>query len=458
MSVNCNSLFTALGKIGHIPYVLAGDQSAIKTLEDALITSLAAIPVTPEYASLVQGEAASITAINSGISIVSAMAAPTLLYYVKADNPTITSVPGALQYLYQSMLSSGDTVKTCTVGATVAAWPTVTNTGTGLVSVSTIRGDGRTCQNCVAEVMYIRCTQDSYTGGATAGQEQFSILGQRQTAGNVWDYNFPTGSNMSGSSIAISAAQNQSSTGNVLNNGAFSTWTSALAAPTGWTSNATWGTGILRTATTYAGSYAVEFVAGLGLNQTLDQVFNDSTGSTVELSALTPYHVNFYLKNVGGAPGAGVLTIEVVDGSGTVINDQKGTANSTTINMNTVTSSFVAHQFVFRLPEVLPSAVHLRFRMSTALTTHDVILSYIACAPARTTQGNLGPNAVIFSGATPFALNDAFSLTTTNDRGGVSYLATFQALMDRLFGMTTNYNIILPSSATPTQADTKITT
>ena len=63
----------------------------------------------------------------------------------------------------------------------------------------------------------------------------------------------------------------------------------------------------------------------------------------------------------------------------------------------------------------------------------------------------------VFSGNVNFIENDGWDMTTTNDFGGSSNLATFQWLFDRLFNMR-SLGLLLPSTASsPTVADSLIT-
>lgn len=167
----------------------------------------------------------------------------------------------------------------------------------------------------------------------------------------------------------------------------------------------------------------------------------------VTLVPLTQYAFNVYmLADVG--PAAGVITVDLVDGiGGTVINDEQGVANSFTIDCTALTTSFVAKNGVFRMPRVLPTAVYLRIRVSTAISGGTSVFFDHAALAAMTSLYTGGPAAAVFSGKLPFTKGsaqiapDKFTITVTNDRAG-----EFQEWFERLFAMAAK-GLILPSDS-----------
>jgi hypothetical protein len=244
---------------------------------------------------------------------------------------------------------------------------------------------------------------------------------------------------------------------NLLTNGDFESWdTSSPVELNNWDlTTGTWGTDIQRNSSSpFRGTYDLQFTAGTGVNTALVQEFGVSTGTNVDPRPLTSYAVNFWAKRSGSVSG-GVLTVELIDGSGTVINDQQGVANSFTQTLSALTTSYAAVNGVFRLPQVLPATIKLRLRISTALTGANVLIDDICFTPLVAAYTG-GPGLAVFSGVTPFVAGDTWTAAITNNRGGASYLATFQALFDRMFAMR-DKGILLPSNASPTIADTLIT-
>lgn len=182
----------------------------------------------------------------------------------------------------------------------------------------------------------------------------------------------------------------------------------------------------------------------------------DSNGSelteirqrVLNLSAETPYAFNGWFK-VDSVPAAGVLTVDLYDGSA-VINDSQGTANSFTISAAGLTTSWAACNGVFRLPRVLPPVVYLRIRISTAVSnTSSVYIDHCALSPMSELY-TAGIYAALFSGNADFAAGDMFTISATNDRAG-----EFQTWFDRNFDMRAK-RLLLPSSGSETISDTLI--
>lgn len=475
MALDLTELFTALGRVGRTAYLIASGQDP----QDVPFTALAGYayvnpawlaPLTQSYDSLIRNQ-------STGMATWIQFAQTFLLQTVAADNPYYgTSLPLALQYLFQEMISQSKTVQECTVGATVAA--DAANVGTGTCAVTLVRGDGLTLQNTIAEESTLIFTADSYTGGATAGREPWvwtgapnlSSLGTGTPVG-PWDWDWPQGSGAGTSGNAVSAAQD-AGTGvsqNYLTNGDFETWdTAGTPFLDYWhLETGTWGTSIQRSGATDGidGGYCVQFNAGATLNG-LEQEFDSSesdgadanAGTTAALANYTGYMGCLWLKGSGVISG-GVMTISLVDSAGTVVNDQAGTANTKTITLSSVTTSWAAHTWAFRTPIEPPAdgIYRLRIKITTALAGANLLMDY-ACwtLPSNCYAG--GPNVAVFSNPeSPFEASadpDAFTLTFTNDRGGASYGATWQTLINRLFQTP---GLILSYSGAPNIADSLIT-
>lgn len=222
------------------------------------------------------------------------------------------------------------------------------------------------------------------------------------------------------------------------------------------TNNTTGGT--YTPATTTAGSAnafigkAVEFDSDGAQLTTLNQ--------PVTLKALAQYAFNLWML-ADVVPAAGVITVDLVDGiGGTVVNDEAGTANSFTITCSALTTSFVAKNGVFRTPKIMPAAIYLRIRISTAVSSGTSIYFDQAALVEMTEMYKGGPEAAIFSGKTPMRKAatdgqvdaDYFLLTTTNDRA-----SELQEWFDRNFQMREK-GLLLPSDTggTETLADSLV--
>ena len=207
----------------------------------------------------------------------------------------------------------------------------------------------------------------------------------------------------------------------------------------------TGGTPVITHATTVPGiqlsflARAVEFDSDGSQLTTLNQ--------KVTLKALTQYAFNLWMM-ADVVPAAGVITVDLVDGiGGTVLADEAGTNNTFTITCSGLTTSFVAKNGVFRTPKIMPTAVYLRIRISTAVTTGSSIFFDHAALVEMSELYKGGPSASIFSGKTAMRKAaadgqvdaDYFILTTTNDRAG-----EFQEWFERNFNMREK-GLLLPS-------------
>ncbi len=451
-----DTLFSRLGSIGHIGYLLDGSQAPIPAALDAIVALYTGTADVDLIGSLLNQQPTLPNSIVNPVVQIQSIASSTLIRMVNASTPSVRTVQAALIELIRQMRLDSQTVKACAITATPAALST--NVGTGVLVLTTKRGDGLVQENTVAEVARVSCVADSYTGGTIAGQEQFQFTGQAQTA-PLWNYNYPTGSAATTGQNAVSATQGGSTLGNILTNSDFETWSGPLSTDslTSWVLQAgTYGTDIEQSSTAFAGTKSLRFLP-TAANTAIYQGFGVDTPVTP--MALTSYPINFWIRALAGTVSAGVLTVELVDGSSVVINDEQGVANSFTVTLNSTTTAWVAVNGSFRIPAAPPAVMRLRLRISTALVGDSILVDRLAQSAAAGSYPG-GPGFVVFSGGTPFQAGDAFNATMTNARGGQSYLATFQSLFNRFFTMVTQVQsgLLLPStSGYPTQPDDKIT-
>lgn len=469
MPLNLTNVFTALGRVGHELYVINSAQDDQAEAFDDLV-SLAYInpawtaPLASSYDPGIRGE--------TGVMSVWQQTAVTVLQnLVAAENPTYgVSLPMALFFLNQEMVTQGASVQSYTVGQVTT--PDALNVGSGNLVIVLTRSDGLLFQNVVAEQGTILITADSFTGGATAGLEPWQYIGQpdlsslgTDTAVGQWDWDWPQGSGVTTSGQCVAANYYANATGNILTNGDWETWTAGSSAPPDYWNAVvgTFGSTMLRnSAQQLGGTYCIEFVAGATLNE-LTQTFGTGeisgtdAGTSADVVAFRTFVVNLWLKRAGVISG-GVLTVSLVDDTDTVINDEAGTPNSGTVTLSTVTASYVAHAFTFRLPVQTPDTVRLKIKITTALAGANLYMDWVAMAqPTNLYPG--GANAVLFSNpADPFEAApdpDGYTIVFSNNYGGSNYLASWQSLVLRLFGTP---GLILPYSGSPTIADTLITT
>jgi hypothetical protein len=414
---------------------------------------------------------AAIRAETAPMSAWAAAAATILQGLVSAESPAAgASLGGSLTYLYNQMIAQSASVQEGTV--TVSATAFSDNVGGGRAWMTAMRGDGLVQQNTVAEAGVLAITSDSFTGGATAGQEPWSWAGSPNVSSlgtgtpvGIWDWDYPAGSGAAASGRAVSSSQYNSTAGNFLTNGDFAGWTTGgTPILNNWHLAAgTWGSSIQQASGGISGGFCVRFNAGAA--STLTQQFggnladgtNVAAGTAAAVRPLTVYAVSVWLKATG-VISAGTLTVSLTDGGGTVINNQAGNASSGTVTLSTVGSSaWVNFVFFFALPAVTPVVVRLTIGVDSALAGANLLMAAsVFAVPASCYPG--GPGLVVFSDpASPFEAvpaADGFDTAATNNRGGASFLATFQSLVNRLFGAPL---FLLPYSGSPTISDTLIT-
>jgi hypothetical protein len=325
---------------------------------------------------------------------------------------------------------------------TVAGTPTQTSlTGNGLVVVDVKDGDGFALQNLLAETLRIRVLDTS-----TAGAEVLQVLGEAAESDKL-SYRWPKGSGANGRFTSIAAGSD-----GIITNGTFETFTVANT-PDGWTLEVgAAGTDFLSEASTvYEGAKSLKIVGDGSTLPRLKQGLD-----TDLLVPKQPYAVVAAMR-MSSAPSTGVLTLDAHNGSG-VITDEKGTNQSTTIDLTTLGTSFVLKSFVFRLPDPLPAAVYLRLHTSTAIeTAKSLFIDSIRIIPlARPAVGLPGgvPFVGFASGSTAWSGDDGdpagttvFKIVTTNNRASKWLL-----YLDRVF------DLIAKGLRFPVTGDTGATT
>lgn len=395
---------------------------------------------------------------------------------IAEDNPSFgNSLGSALLYLLEQFQEQSATVQECTITTGLVA--DALNVGTPAIYISKTRYDGLIFQNTIAEIGAFVFTNDSYTGSATRNREPWQYTGAPNISSlgtgipvGLWDWDWPQGSGVLVTGNNIDGAQEASTSGNYLTNGAFETWTGTSPAvlDNWYLSGGTWGTDIRRSEATAGidGTYCVQFIAGTTTTEYLSQQFNSTetdgtdptAGTSAALTAFKTYIFNVWLK-AAGSISAGVLTISLRDSTGTVINDQAGTPNSATIPLASHSTNWTAHQVEFRLPTVLPldGIVRLRIAMTTALAGADLLMDYVAFAQPTPLYAG-GPTVISFANpADPVEAGpnpDGWTFTFTNNRGNAQFGWTWQNAINRLFRAP---DLILPYSSSPTISDSLIT-
>lgn len=333
--------------------------------------------------------------------------------------------PTNLNRLIAQMLSTAQTIAKPTVGASVAAGGS--NHGTGFLMGTTAQGamvspaDGLAWDYSFVETMTLTATSDSFGNGATATQENWSLVGFPSV--DQLNFAWPAGS---GASTTVGTASPDSSTVNLAANGNFNTWT-VTNVPDNWTVVVgTPGTTVKRDTSPLRSSntYSLQFVGDGAQLTCLRQA--------VTLQPNTTYALNCWVKT-DGAVAAGVLQIRLMDGAST-INDNAGTANAVTRNASAMTSSYVALNAFFRTPKVMPATVYLEVALTTAVTNTEILdITDLILTPADQAYVG-GPYSKVIPGATAFAIGDTLTQATTNNATNTQ----FCRLCDRFLGLRTS--------------------
>jgi hypothetical protein len=359
-------------------------------------------------------------------------------HLVAKDNST------ALKELIAQMTSSSDDVQATTASVSVSA--ASGNVGNATVIASVIGSNGKTLQYLFDETLELQVTADAVTGSATARRETCSLRGEVAVSDPL-SHDWPAGSGANTTLNITDAAEDAGS--NLLTNGDFETFTVANT-PDNWTLvTGTAGAQFFSDSSSYTGSLALRILGdGATLSQ-LTQTFNTVGQTTGRLLPNKVYAVNFYHK-VSSVPAAGVLRVELVDGSGTVINDDSGTVNRISQTLTGSTTSYTAVNGFFRTPKNLPTTVKLKVYLSTALSNTVSLYVDDLAVVAATEAYTGGPYVAAFAGSTNALTDDKWSLDLTVTLGG------FQKLYERVFGMR-SLGLTLPFDAAPTVPDSYLT-
>lgn len=188
----------------------------------------------------------------------------------------------ALSYVIAQMKAQGQTLNASTLSCSIAA--TTTNTGNGVVLLSTKRGDGLVQENALSESIAVTCIS-----GGTTGSLKFT--GQ-QTASGSLGQDWPKGSG-----IALSVSAIDANSSSLLTNGGMETQTNLANVPDNWIlSVGTPGTHCLMTVNAQqsvaisgsptGGAYQLVYTDQNGIQQTTSEIAWNAVGSAVQ-TALT---------------------------------------------------------------------------------------------------------------------------------------------------------------------------
>lgn len=358
----------------------------------------------------------------------------------------------------QQMLLADATVRACTVTATPGTFASQGSYGNGAVVMSAKRPfDGRTLENAFTETVTFRCSEDSFTGGATEFNETFVVTGEGDQP-DTYAFDWPLGSNGFQQVQAIDGQQSGNA-GNLLSNSDFATWDSNV--PTGWdlTVGAAGVNLQQESGITFVGSYSVKIVGDAsGTLVSFEQEFNNGTGTSSQLTPQTQVAVNLWLRGNAVAPSQGVLTVDLVDENGEVLQDNAGVENTFNVDLTLLSTVFTPYGGSFRLPTVMPTQYFVRIRLTTALADGEAFYLDDVAMGSMTQLYSSGPYFAIFSGSVGFEEGDQCLAEVSNSRGAGGSLDTFQTLIARMLPDLVYANeVLFPSSDAPTIPDTLIT-
>lgn len=461
------ALFNALGKLGLVVKQVAAYQAAQKTNYID--------PTNGVYAQLngaVDIQAIISTAYLTDLSgpevscfTVQQIAQQYLNRLVWLDNPqpnqdlTSVNLTASITEMIRQMKQQGQTVLQMTITATPGTvWQNVdTPPGNPVMVVSTYRPvDGLLLENSFSEPIQVTCASDSFTGGATAFNEPFSLTGEAPI-GDVFAWNWPQGS---GASISVNAidGSTDAGSGNYLTNSDFEDWTTTANVPDNWTLDVgTAGTNTLQqTSIVYSGTSSLELVGdGSSTLTTLSQTFGASPGTSATLSPETQYACNLFLRRGGASVTQGVLRVALVDTNNAVLNDNAGTPCSFTIDLTTLTTGWSSFNGAFRTPYNAPSVVKLQLSLTTSLPNGVPVFVDKVSFGVMSQLYTSGPYVSIHAGNVPSTVNDYNKITITNSRGAGGTLSTFQTLCNQFYSLQSQ-DVLIPSSFTPSISDTLI--
>lgn len=370
-------------------------------------------------------------------NVLAAIAAETVIEQCNADTALVEK---NLQYAFQLLESqfSGNYNLTSSSLAAGAQTNVGTPIGNPQILMSVLRGDGLSLEYGYPETLTFTCTED-LTTGATENNEPIQILG-KAAATDAWLWPDGSGCDVT---LNISDAESDYPDGNnLLVNSDMETVTNTNI-PDNWIAlTGTRGTQIFAGASNpYTGTNSLYFLGDAGLTLTaVYQAFDTASSSTLgaggtpyELEERTMYGFSVWVK-VNATPVAGVLTASLVTSADAVINDDAGNANTLSIDLTGVSSTYLNYKYAFRTPTNLPAVVWLRLKLTTAITSgNTVYMDHISMAPMTSLYGTLpqGPYVSIHSGDTPPRQGDRWTVAMTTNLA----LTTWQGQLQYIFNI-----------------------
>lgn len=459
-------VFDRLGEIGGLLFDLVslkggatttnvGSGASILTRYTNFETAFAA---APNFQNVLDGLYSTVTSFQNvfgGLqSDLRTRAQNLLVQQANADTPLAAqTVANALRLLIRQMTDAGASVQSSTisVGAQTASG---TPNGNPVLVMTTKAPSGLVNQTTFPETLSCSTSGDSQ-GSATLGNEPFTVTGAAQVS-DMFAATWPGGSGASASFNLADPTKNNTA-GNLLVNSGFETFTTTNQ-PDNWVI----ATGVVTTdvqssSTAYSGSKSVKLLGDGATLVAIQQPFNTAVstsagagGTPARLTAGSLYAVSLYYKLSGSSPSTGVLEVALVDGSGTIVQDNASADNKTTVALTGVAdTNWHNLTATFRLPAVLPAVLKLRIRQSTALETgKHVFIDHLGMTTMTQVYSG-GVYVAGFSDTTKVITGDTWTFAVSATWG------KFARLFEQLFGMR-GLSLQLPYAGSPTVPDTYI--
>lgn len=312
--------------------------------------------------------------------------------------------------------------------------------------------DGGENQFTLAETVRLEVVSDSYTGGASPGNEQFTVI-TRAASSNIYNHDYPGGS---GSGISLQRVNTTAAIGegNLLENGMFQTPLSTDAGiPDTWESEGGYGSAGVHWKVDPAG-------ARITGNPASDVRLRQEIIGGVTARNVYAFH---FRASAPVALTTGTLAVDLVDASGNILVDDTNNYLAASINLNTLTAAPAVVSGNFVIGSKTPAPVFLRIRCTTAENT-VVLLDRVVLAEMSELYAGGPFVAVLGTASQPVSSGEridivftrALSAVVSGSPSSIPYSSnTFQVLLDRLFG-TGSGGFTLPYSNTPNISDTLI--
>lgn len=371
-------------------------------------------------------------------NLLAGVAADVIIDGVRKHDPLIPeNLSDCMAELINNMKADSATVKGFTTTATVFD---TSNKNTVVIGLR--NADGNTNQFVFSEKVRLEVSSDSYSGGASPGNETFDII-TKDAAGSVYSHTYPAGSGASGTVTRVDITGSQTG-GNALENGTFTIASDAdVNSPAGWSIVSNYGT---------MGTNFQKTSTGLKIIGNISEDVRITQEITSSVTARNSYAFFFQAwAPVALTKADAYLYIDLVDSGGNLLTSDSNQGCSFSIALNSLTSAETVYTGNFVTGTKMPSEVFLRIGCTTASSSEVRIKNLAFSEQTQLYPG--GPYVSVFGlPSSPVVNGERINLVFAKS-GETNN--TFQVLFNRLFSMADG-GFTLPFSTSPTIADSKI--